>query len=86
MMHLRNGGIRIPEDIAIMGFGNLSFARLLPVGLTTFEQFPGQIGVNAIERLLSRIRGEPYSDRRLTIAAKLVERDSTKKKVSKNNL
>jgi DNA-binding LacI/PurR family transcriptional regulator len=37
MYYLAKEGVRVPEDIAIIGFGETPFTRLLPVPLTTFR-------------------------------------------------
>jgi LacI family transcriptional regulator, galactose operon repressor len=37
MVHLSGYGIRVPADIAIIGFGDMPYMGLLPVPLTTFK-------------------------------------------------
>jgi GntR family transcriptional regulator of arabinose operon len=54
----RFAGLRVPEDIAIVGFDDLDFSSSLNPPLTTVAQPPFEIGVKAAERLLSRIKGE----------------------------
>ncbi|MBX3239908.1 MAG: LacI family DNA-binding transcriptional regulator [Chitinophagaceae bacterium] len=41
---LKRKGIRIPEDIAVTGFGNDQWASIIDPGLTTYEQKPFEIG------------------------------------------
>ncbi len=41
---LKQRGIRIPEEIAVTGFGNDSWASIIDPGLTTYEQKPFEIG------------------------------------------
>ena len=55
-------GIRVPEELSILGFGNLSnIVEVFPT-LTTFEQEPERLGIIAAKRMIGRITeevGEP---------------------------
>lgn len=46
-------GLRVPEDLALVGYANYDFSAYL--GLTSVEQGPGQLGRVALQRLLQRI-------------------------------
>nr|WP_325300778.1 LacI family DNA-binding transcriptional regulator [uncultured Dysosmobacter sp.] len=50
-------GIRIPEDISLLGYDNISFAALPRIHLTTVSQHKFRMGEIAVERLLGQIRG-----------------------------
>lgn len=55
MMQLRDRGVRVPEDVALVGFNDLSLATLVPGGLTTIRSPRYEIGTRAgalIEALL----------------------------------
>lgn len=75
-------GLRIPEDISIIGFADLSFAAYLHPSLTTVAQNPVGIGKRAAELLLERIDqngsgemdGTPVCER---IPVELIVRKST---------
>jgi len=49
-------GVRVPRDVSILGFGNLSFASLVTPKLTTFEQHPEQVGREAFVLFSKRAR------------------------------
>lgn len=49
-------GMRVPQIISILGFGNLAFSTLTTPTLTTFEQHPEIVGERAVALLLSRLR------------------------------
>jgi LacI family transcriptional regulator len=49
-------GLKIPEDIAVAGFGGHMDTSLLPVPLTTVEQPIAGIGQWAVNMLLDQIR------------------------------
>lgn len=53
----RTSGVRVPEDLAIIGYDNSRTAALPLVGLTSIDQNAAQLGRTAAEMLLSRIDG-----------------------------
>ncbi|MBN1900314.1 GntR family transcriptional regulator, partial [Candidatus Sumerlaeota bacterium] len=55
MEFLLQQGIRIPRDIAMVGFDNVAIAHETPVSLTTMEQPSGEIGKQAARALFERI-------------------------------
>lgn len=50
-------GLRVPTDIAVMGFDDIPLARQLNPPLTTVSQFQTQLGQRAAELLLERLSG-----------------------------
>ena len=61
MAALRDAGVAVPEDMAVMGFDDIFIARLVSPSLTTVSQFQHDIGVTAAETLLGRLRGSGSS-------------------------
>jgi len=53
----RTSGIRVPEDLAIIGYDNSPFAAIPLIGLTSVDQNAAQLGRTAAETLMSRIDG-----------------------------
>ena len=51
----RDCGVRIPGDIAIVGFDDIELAEF--IGLTTMRQPIYEIGCSSVEKLLARIAG-----------------------------
>ena len=47
-------GIRIPDDVRMVGFDDVSYARFLPVPLTTIRQDCAEIGAAAMSVMLDR--------------------------------
>jgi len=68
-------GFKIPEDISLVGFGNILTAEYFRVPLTTVSQPKYRFGIAAVDTLMSLIRGEKAVSRRLP--AELVIRQST---------
>ena len=50
-------GIRIPEDVSLLGYDNIAFGALPRISLTTVSQHKYQQSRIAVERLLSQIEG-----------------------------
>ena len=70
---LRGRGIRVPRDIAIMGFDDIREARYCAPPLTTVRQPLQEQGRLALDVLLRRLRGETVEDV-LTLPTELVVR------------
>lgn len=59
MSAVRERGLRIPEDLAVVGFDNIELAEL--VGLTTMSQPIREMGKLAVDRLLALLHGNGES-------------------------
>jgi DNA-binding LacI/PurR family transcriptional regulator len=55
MKHLSGLGIKVPQEVSVVGFDNLRFTEHLPVPLTTVDQPTREMGRRAVELLLERI-------------------------------
>ena len=70
-------GLRVPEDVAVVGAGDITFGDLLRVPLTTVSWSRDQQGQQAAELILSRIGPKPGPKvRRVIIPPQLVVRKS----------
>lgn len=54
-------GFRIPEDVSLAGYDNISTAALAPIQLTSVDQPGHQMGVSAARLLAERIAGRTRS-------------------------
>lgn len=73
-------GLRIPEDIAVIGAGNIRYSDLLRVSLTTVDQNSSAIGEHAAELMLELIHSKkPLKPKTVLLEPKIVERSSTAK-------
>jgi LacI family transcriptional regulator len=52
---LREGGVRVPDDMALAGFDDIPFARLISPALTTVRVRIADFGARALERLATMI-------------------------------
>jgi LacI family transcriptional regulator len=69
--------VSIPQDIALVGYDDISFAPAAIVPLTSIRQPEVELGVRAIELLLEEIDGGEHHHQQLTFQPELVVRDST---------
>jgi LacI family transcriptional regulator, galactose operon repressor len=75
---IREVGLRVPEDIAVVGAGNVHYSDVLAVPLTTVDQGTQEIGRQAADLLLRQIVGPRLlRPSRILIEPKLVIREST---------
>jgi LacI family transcriptional regulator len=73
----RQRGLKIPEDLSVVGFDNLPFASFLSPPLTTVAQPLAEMGAAAAQMLGSLIEGLPLVSRRVELATELIVREST---------
>lgn len=71
-------GIKIPEEMAIVGFSNGIYSNMTDPPLTTVEQFGHKMGQNAARMLLDRLFSkEDYPPVKDVIKSELIVRGST---------
>jgi DNA-binding LacI/PurR family transcriptional regulator len=75
---LRDHGLRVPEDVSIVGYDNVSLAGLDHVDLTTIDQPRRDMGAEAVRLLLERLDGGRRQSRHVVIPPSLVVRGSTR--------
>jgi LacI family repressor for deo operon, udp, cdd, tsx, nupC, and nupG len=73
----RERGLRVPEDFAVVGFDDISFASMCDPMLTTIAQPKYDLGCTAMELLLRQIRGGMKEPRDLILEFELMIREST---------
>jgi DNA-binding LacI/PurR family transcriptional regulator len=76
MQMLLSLGIRVPEDIRIVGMDDVRYATLLPVPLTTIHQDCAGIGAVAMATMLERLEHPELPIRDVLVPVRLVVRRS----------
>ncbi|MEO7143484.1 MAG: LacI family DNA-binding transcriptional regulator [Bryobacteraceae bacterium] len=75
---IQASGLRVPEDIAIAGVGNIRYADRLPAPLTTIDQQPRAMGKTATTMLLAALaKGRMPAAREVILPARLIIRESS---------
>jgi LacI family transcriptional regulator len=73
----RSRGLRVPEDVSIVGFDDSEQAEIVTPRLTTVRQPLTEMGRMAVSVLSRLVEGQRVEALRVELATKLVEREST---------
>ena len=74
---LRQRGLRVPQDVSVVGFDDLPEVRWSAPPLTTVRQPLAEMGKLAARTVLRCVRGEEIESPRVELATELVVRSST---------
>ncbi|MFZ1827336.1 MAG: substrate-binding domain-containing protein, partial [Candidatus Competibacteraceae bacterium] len=77
---LRDAGLRFPGSIALAGFDDMPWTRLVEPGITVIAQPTYDLGRAAIDLLLQRIAEPKQAVRRVMMRGELRERGSSAKR------
>jgi LacI family transcriptional regulator len=70
-------GLRVPEDVSVVGFDNVPESVLCSPSLTTIAQPLHDIGATALRMLVEMLAGREPDPAHVCLATRMVERDST---------
>ncbi|MGQ9631621.1 MAG: LacI family DNA-binding transcriptional regulator [bacterium] len=77
MKAIREEGLRIPEDIALVGYDDIEYAAFLEVPLTTVRQPRYRIGEEAANILIDKLEGKGSDDvKHIVLRPELIVRRS----------
>lgn len=74
---LQQGSLRVPEDVALIGYDDIEFARSAVVPLSSIRQPARLIGQTSIDLLLQELREPGNGHRHIWFEPELVAREST---------
>ena len=78
MQALREKGIKVPRDMAVVGYDDIAFASCLEVPLTTVRMPKREMGERAVEVLIEKIeQKEAAQHRQVKMPVELVVRESS---------
>jgi len=80
MKALKDHGYRVPEDISVIGFDDIRYARHTDPPLTTVAQPKGALGRKAMELLLEILERPQTPARKVVLPTELILRGSTGKR------
>ena len=76
LQSLNRIGVRVPDDLRVVGFDDVRFANLLTIPLTTMEQPCRDIALTAFNALCERLTNPSLPPRTLMLAPRIVVRES----------
>ncbi len=74
---LDDAGLRVPEDVSLIGYDNTTLAALRHISLTSINQPGGDMGRTAVDRLSERIDDARTTPQHDVVAPSLVVRSTT---------
>lgn len=74
---IKSRGIRVPEDISVVGFDDIRFARYCDPPLTTIAQPKGELGREAMNMMIEILANPDVLARKRILPTQLVVRGST---------
>lgn len=77
MQAIRESGLRIPEDIKIVGFDDIIYSQYPEIALTTIVQPKYEMGVLAAKLLLSKIKNPKLKIENIILEPKIVIRKTS---------
>lgn len=73
---LSEKGLRIPQDMCIIGFDDIQTAKFLTPSLTTIKVYTELMGTTAVDTLLEKIQNKRAIAKKVLLPTFLVKRDS----------
>ncbi|MGH3311135.1 MAG: LacI family DNA-binding transcriptional regulator [Streptomyces sp.] len=76
MSELHRRGVRVPEDLAVVGFDGIPLGRLVTPALTTVRQPMRRLGEEAVELLVARLENRDREPESLVLPVSVLRRSS----------
>ncbi len=76
---LKEAGLKVPEDVSVLGFDDIELAKIIDPALSTLRQPRYKMGYLGMEKLIDKLEGRPkevYEDD-ISFELELIEREST---------
>lgn len=81
-----NSGLKVPENLSIIGFDNREIAHYLPVPLTTIQLPNREIGHESAKMVLSLVEHEELAENCIILPCSLIERSSVNNLIKEKNI
>jgi len=73
---MKEFGIKIPQDVSVVGFDDMPFCEMIDPPLTTVMVYKQRMGMIALKRLVERIDEAPAETIKIEVNTTLIERKS----------
>jgi len=74
MQAIREKGLRIPEDIGLIGYDDIPFCSLMDPALTTIRLKKQELGIESVKLLLSHINGNRKKPKKIMLDVDIIAR------------
>jgi LacI family transcriptional regulator len=74
---IQRTGLRVPEDVSLVGFDDIELSQFTNPPLTTIRLSRDELGRKAFDALFRMVQGLPHSAQQINISTSLVIREST---------
>jgi len=74
MQAIREKGLRIPEDIGLVGYDDIPFSSLISPALTTIRIEKQELGIESVKLLLSHINGNREKPKKIMLDVDIIVR------------
>lgn len=78
MRALKDAGYKVPDDVSVMGFDDVSFSAVSDPPLTTVRVYKQDLGETAVRELYARLERGQICSCKIQVYTSLVERESVK--------
>ena len=82
---LQDHGVRVPEEVSVAGFDDVSYAKLSRPALTTVRQNVDEKARRAAQAVLKRMREEP-AEAEYKVSTLLIERESVSDRTDRSEI
>lgn len=73
---LKSKGVRVPEDISVVGYDNYTVSNICIPPITTVEVDLVKMAAESVDFMLKKLENPEYSEGRRIISGKLIEKES----------
>jgi len=74
MQAIKEKGLRIPEDIGLVGYDDIPFSSLISPALTTIRLKKQELGIESVKLLLSHINGNREKPKKIMLDVDIIVR------------
>ena len=74
---IRDYGLKIPDDISVMGFDNIMFSEFFCPPLTTIKVPKKKMGIKGMNMFLDIFEGKKVNNEHVVLPTDIIEREST---------
>jgi LacI family transcriptional regulator, gluconate utilization system Gnt-I transcriptional repressor len=76
IVEAQSAGLRVPDDLAVVGFGNSAIAGEMRPTITSIDIDGARVAREAIRLIRARVAGEEPAERRIDVGFRLIARES----------